>query len=796
MSTTTSLNVVLSLSDDVEITVPNTGILSGSNTGIFFGGFAILVVAAFVISRLIKHKNSTNFHIKKKKTLAVSLLAILALPALINVLNNLNLNQTNSASAIRAATLTDDLLEVTATSAGTLTLDAGILGTEELAYVKDTITVSEEVSGPYTIYLTASDNKLVHESNPNLVIPSITEAGELTDKSFGYTIGNPAEQQNVTWNPVTTEKTAIIKSDATLKDKTFDVYYAVRAKDVEAAGTYNLDLNYTLTIDFDGTMQGMSSAICERMELETPYTLKDARDNNEYNVVRLKDNNCYMQDDLQLILSTEKTLTSADTDLNSKDSWTPNFNTMYIDEDGRAYSDPEYHNELSMDSVLSEFCDGRSMQECMMSHIDLSAIASDGMYAYNGVAGLAHPSIPSTYIDINNIDAAGVTIAKDSICPKGWQLLGSDLPQNIGTAYGLYDLYDLGNEDEVAATFDRLTSLLNISVTDDSGLAYSLNEYYAGRDDNNRAVFVPNILTVNQMSFFRIIHFVNRASQQRVRCVTRRTGFAHLNIEGVGELSVELSGDGKSEFTVPSDAPTRDDYTFVGYSDTEDGAVKYQPGDIITTADRSMTLYTIWAKPVPGVTYMQDMDPDICASLNLGELYLLKDARDEKTYTISRIQYSGAKYAGCWMMDDLDFQPESGTTLYSDDTNVRDYWSPGDTEAAQTYSAKPGVRFYSRLLATAAGEGSICPRGWYIPDGEEYNNLYGENWRTNILRISLNGEYDPYDEKIRHAGTEGTRFASDGNAYYFGHDTVIYDGNDSYTSSPDYYQVRCLAYRK
>ena len=766
MSTTTTLNVVLSEvqeEEPAEIVIPNTGILSSSNTGIFFGGFAILVVAAFVISRLMKHKSSTNFHIKKKKTLAVSLLAILALPALINVLNNLNLNQTNSASAIRAATLTDDLLEVTATSAGTLTLDAGILGTEELAYVKDTITVSEEVSGPYTIYLTASDNKLVHESNPNLVIPSITEAGELTDKSFGYTIGNPAEQQNVTWNPVTTEKTAIIKSGASLKDKTFDVYYAVRAKDLDIAGTYKLDLNYTLTIDFDGTMQGMSSAICERMELETPYTVKDARDDKDYEVIRLKDNNCYMRDDLQLKLSTEKTFTSADTDLHSKDSWTPNYNTIYRDADGNAYSDPEHQHELDEESFMNEMCgEYNSPQECYY-HADINMVY-EGEYAYNGAAALVHPSIPNTYID--ELDNAEVITAPDSICPKGWQLLGSDIPQVLDAAYGLHDIT---SQDEFIATVSQVISLLNINLSNDNSFilpTYLLNEYYAGYHDGDM-VFAPKILMVKGTgSFFKIREDVN-GMPLRVRCTTRRTGFAHLNIEGIGEstlISAEFSDDGKGKIIIPSSTPTRDGYTFIGYSTTENGVAEYHPGDTITVTGRNATLHAVWAKSVPDAAYLQDITSGICSSLELGELYALKDRRDEKTYTISRVQYYGTEYASCWMMDDIDFQTEEGT-----------------------YSPKSGVRFYSRQLTD-----DVCPSGWIIPSAGEYNDVYGDDWQTNILRIALNGMYDPNEGKIKHAGEVGDHFTETGIAYFYGFANAYmgYDGAGD-ESSQYYLPVRC-----
>ena len=769
MSTTTTLNVVLSevqeIPNESEIEIPNTGILSNSNPGIFFGGFAILVVAAFVIARFIKHKNSTNFHIKKKKTLVVSLLAILTLPALINVLNNINLNQNNSASAIRAATLTDDLLEVTATSAGTLTLDAGILGTEELAYVKDTITVSEEVSGPYTIYLTASDNKLVHETNSDLVIPSITTPGELTDKSFGYTIGNPEEQQNIVWNPVTTEKTAIIKSDATLKDKTFDVYYAVRAKDLEIAGTYKLNLNYTLTIDFDGTMQGMSSAICERMEMGTPYYLEDIRDGKGYYVAKLLDNNCWMMDALALDLPEGTELSSDDTDLHDKDSWTPNIGMAYYD-GSDWYFDKTYRIPFvdSCNYTSSEY----EYQLCR-EQADYSRSYEDGHYLYSWNAATAHSPRDVAYDDdpgalkwrLNAYDASEAEKrantddlaegsygrAKDSICARKWHLPTIYDMQNLQDIY--YDAQESASKSASKDAGPRLAQQNNYGASSNEETLWRLSEdfYYSVRSKN---LILADILPI----------FDENTS---VFCASTFTGYAKLTVNDatdtgvLEELRAVYPENGEVTFTIPETAPTRDGYTFMGYSAIRGGVYLpdvsetiYQPGEEYTFNQPFITLHPVWLATVPNVTYMQDFNGRICYNkINTNKTYVLFDKRDDQAYAVRKLSDGD-----CWMTKDLNLKLTSGTTLTPDDTDLFEPWTPSRQIANSVLSPSEGVRFYSWNTATAeqlteysdpdhgsnTAHQSICPARWSLPDVMDYRDILSD---TEVYSNRIYGTLDP-----------------------------------------------------
>lgn len=637
----TTLDVVLSTQEQAapieDVSVPDTGLLNSTSAPIVFGVLAILIILTVVIATLIKRRVlRPHFQIAKKKSLVILLLTVFAVSGVASALIQFNIVNDNDASAVADGTITDDLLEVTGTSAGALTLNAGILGTEELAYVKDTITVSEEVSGPYTIYLTASDNKLVNAENPELSIPSITAAGALTDKTFGYTIGNPEGQTDVTWNPVSATKTAIIKSNATVADKTFDVYYAVRAKDIEA-GTYKIEMNYEISIDFDGTLQKMSSAICERMNDRTVYTFVDARDNKSYPVGKT-DDLCIMITPLALELSTRMILTNEDTDLNTVASYAPTENTRN--------SEPSDFTPMSSYKVE----DGST------------TFVLYGPYA-------AYPS--------PNADIMKDFSMSDSLCPKGWHTYDSSFETSDGIAH--------------------------------------------------RAVFDDGTLIKGPVAI------LGRGTM--INCVANTTALAKVAFEGAtgAEPIAVVTTRGETEFILPEPTEEREGYEFIGWSVKDDGTVDYLPNVTYTLGSISNKLYAVWAKKITGVAYMQDFTDSACSTLNVGKQYALRDKRDEKLYSITKM-----KDGGCWMTRDLDFDVVAGETLTSDTTALVDVtsWTFSKADERKTLKDDSGAHYYHPDVAMISDGGlkvisgqviseedywmgiadsSICPAGWHLP---------------------------------------------------------------------------------
>ena len=81
-------------------------------------------------------------------------------------------------------------------------------------------------------------------------------------------------------------------------------------------------------------LQDMNSSICSSMPTATTttgtYKLKDRRDNKIYTIAKMADGKCWMTQNLALELSTSKTLTDSDTDLNVVSSWTPSMDTITV----------------------------------------------------------------------------------------------------------------------------------------------------------------------------------------------------------------------------------------------------------------------------------------------------------------------------------------------------------------------------------------------------------------------------------------------------------------------------------
>ena len=719
----TTLDVVLTTREQVapieDVSVPDTGLLNSTSAPIVFGVLAILIILTVGIAMLIKRRVlRPRFHIAKKKSLVFLLLAVFVVSGATSALIQLNIANDSDASAVAAGTITDDLLEVTGTSTGTLTLNAGILGTEELAYIKDTITVSEEVSGPYTIYLTAGDDKLVNTENSELSIPSITAAGTLTDKTFGYTIGNPEGQTDTTWNPVSTTKTVIIKSNATVANKTFDVYYAVRAKDIEA-GTYRIEVNYEISIDFDGTLQKMSSAICERMDERKIYTFVDTRDSKTYSVGKM-DDMCAMKEPLALELSTRMVLTNEDTDLNTVASYAPTENTS---------------NSVPSSDYLTPSSSYKVRE------------GSNTFVVYGPYAAFPSPTA----------DVMKDYSMSDSLCPKGWHT------------------YDMYVKSSAAAERDLFEGLEFISL--------------------QKGQFVDEVDS-------DLVHVAIFGNFNAISCVANSTALAKVEFEGATDVEpiAVVTTRGETEFVLPESTEEREGYEFLGWSVTDDGTVDYLPNVTYGLGSIANKLYAVWGKKITGVTYMQDFTDSACLTLTVGKQYVLRDKRDEKLYSITKM-----KDGGCWMTRDLDFDVVAGEILTSDTTALANVssWTFTKADERKTLKDDNGAHYYHPDVAMFGGEikssiiphigpesidgdkikeekkpkridedwlsyfsgasvDSICPAGWHLP-GEgvvytlqseytgsarnyvtAYNRLYGSS--DNPASNYYDSYYDEYSD--------------------------------------------------
>ena len=261
-------------------------------------------------------------------------------------------------------------------------------------------------------------------------------------------------------------------TDTTTSGSYFNTTYSIYASSVQPAGTYTGRVKYLMvhpqsnstTITFDDAfaragkqkvyqdtngsyyaMQDMTSDICYSVAFDTSTQLVDIRDNKLYYVTKLKDNNCWMTQNLDLAIgSTNVSLTSENTDISTTASgsgiytdgytqnngvwaWTPDSTATtvshtisganvsgwhtdptapYSAEGGDTYY---YTSNSTADDIkytsLSACVANHAKSECEHYHI--------GNY-YNWSTSIASN-------DSSNISADNAT-ATNSICPKGWRL--------------------------------------------------------------------------------------------------------------------------------------------------------------------------------------------------------------------------------------------------------------------------------------------------------------------------------------------------------------------------------------
>ena len=164
------------------------------------------------------------------------------------------------------------------------------------------------------------------------------------------------------------------------------------------------------TISDISTLQEMKPEYCTNSTVHQTATLTDTRDGEKYTVAKLKDDRCWMTQNLRLKLSTDTPLKPTDSDVQS--DWTPNRST-----------------ETQLVDKWDKDSDG---YKTVRSYYN-NAKPEYGAY-YTHTAATAGTAAD---IDTDNADAPG------SICPKGWRLpkTGNDYDSPSNEFYNLSKEY-------------------------------------------------------------------------------------------------------------------------------------------------------------------------------------------------------------------------------------------------------------------------------------------------------------------------------------------------------------------
>lgn len=185
-----------------------------------------------------------------------------------------------------------------------------------------------------------------------------------------------------------------------------------------ATTTPSSSLDTGSSIDWDGSHYGDSNYIPR-------IALIDNRDNQKYLIEKLADGECWMMQNLNLALSTEKTFTSEDTDLNTINSWKPTRNTenLRFGESWPYGTDKEALLELQL-SWYPESPYYVGTDEYPYNGVNPSSAPTDNSdeYLWQRTGNLYSSTAVTAGTYNNSVSHNDEFYTRDSICPKGWTL--------------------------------------------------------------------------------------------------------------------------------------------------------------------------------------------------------------------------------------------------------------------------------------------------------------------------------------------------------------------------------------
>ena len=331
---------------------------------------------------------------------------------------------------------------VTITNADTLALNVDATPVGSIATSSDTINVKTNAPTGYQLYVSASSSNIY---NPNdtthtdvhlsPVDGTLENKAALRPNTWGFSLDDASTYELASsdiWAKVLDNGTTLISETSTPEYATgvnTTVYYGVNANTSLPSGAYTTTIYYTATAEGVTTpfMQDFTNAECSAMETDSTMKLMDSRDGKMYNVVKARDGNCWMADNLAI---DNVTISSADSNINSGEFYIPGSSEWGTND----YSQALVH-------VVTENSTSTISGDAKTPYL--------GEHYYNWTAATAG-AVPTTA-------TSNVTT---SICPKGWRLpINGDSNVDKSYAklmneYGVTTGADLTTSDETAPQYN------------------------------------------------------------------------------------------------------------------------------------------------------------------------------------------------------------------------------------------------------------------------------------------------------------------------------------------------------
>ena len=440
-------------------------------------------------------------------------------------------------------------------------------------------TVNTNSTGGYELYF-SSENDSTDMVNADVadVISSTfdgaVDGNSMPANSWGFSIDNN-EFKKI---PVASTPAQLRYIDGVPEpsEKETTVYVGMKINDAIASGTYLKTVKVSVlahesATPFDGItrMQDMTPELCARASSGEMTTLRDSRDAKTYTVRKLTDGRCWMTENLAI---TDKTITSADSDLPSGETYTipasnvSDFTTAY--NTSAAYYDADYGGSYNF---------------------------------YTATAGTGGTSLAT--------DGAN---APSSICPKGWRLPTKD---EFGILYNKYNSPSLmqgvpnftlsGGVDVGSVMSQGSGGLFWSSTVNDASLAYylGLNSSYVlpaggGAKYSGLSVrcVVPKTTSTQTMQTFDESTLPNVGDSATLEDERDGTMYNVKRLpDGKVWMTQNLSIAGKTITSADSDLPSGETYTIPASSKTFPASINTSAVYIHTTYGGHYNFYTATA---------------------------------------------------------------------------------------------------------------------------------------------------------------------------------------------------------
>lgn len=228
--------------------------------------------------------------------------------------------------------------------------------------------------------------------------------------------------------------------------------YQATASSIQPAGTYTGAVKYTM-VHPGATpaayfMQDVADWADELPNPGDTFQAVDRRDGKTYWVARLADGNIWMVQNLDLDLSSEKQLTSEDTDLNNTTDAA--YQNGYTTDSGIIYWKPINNTVTNINDWISS--------KVLPSSYDADLASPDSTIGYADGHGLV-----GNYYNWSAAIASNSGSSRDglnSICPNGWRL-PNVYDKDFGDIFLLYQITQSSNHTSPYINADSYYSLLS-----------------------------------------------------------------------------------------------------------------------------------------------------------------------------------------------------------------------------------------------------------------------------------------------------------------------------------------------